>query len=363
MVKFDPRTVRFGHTELRKVQRGKTIRQSTELPGYERRNNVRDHDGRWMALDNRSNFLHADNIYLPLLQPPGATEWLFLPLPGSGMQTFQHYVPFGFMANIPEGSLAQDFNPSRYRDRDGVIRPGDGYLGAIPTAIPVTNDRAEILNRPFRTVGDLGYVFRDLPWKSLDFFTRNSGDLGLLDVFSLEETPGEMPVVAGQVNLNSAPAEVLATLLTGAARRADGTNPFTAAEARELADDIVSKRDEGGPFLHIGDLVARVFSPNNQKLVELGNLGGNPVVIQNLYPFRERKADREAAIRALSSLTCTRTWNFLMDLVVQSGRFGPGSGSASDFLVTAQKRYWVSLAVDRITGEVLSEQWEPVDEE
>jgi hypothetical protein len=349
LMKFDPRTVRFGHSELRMAQRGRTIRQSTTLPGtYPSGTVARNLNQGWMMLDGRSSFLSGVNP-LQSLQPANAIQWQQIPLANRG-----HYVPFGFLANIPEGSLAQDFNPIRYRDRDGLIRPGDGYLGAIPTALPVTSgvmaDRPVMLNRPFRSVGELGYVFRDLPWKSLDFFTRNSGDLGLLDVFSLEDTPGEMPVVAGQVNLNSAPVEVLATLLAGASRRSDGTNPLTALEARDLADSIVAERDNRGPFLHVGDLVARVFSPDAHK-VTAG------------YNNRERKEDRESSIRALSSLTCTRTWNFLMDLVVQSGRFGPGSNSASDFVVTSQKRYWVSLAVDRISGEVLSEQWEPVDEE
>ena len=40
-----------------------------------------------------------------------------------------------------------------------------------------------MLNRPFRNVAELGYAFRDLPWKTVDFFTDKSADAGLLDIF------------------------------------------------------------------------------------------------------------------------------------------------------------------------------------
>jgi len=49
-----------------------------------------------------------------------------------------------------------------------------------------------ILNRPFRNVAELGYAFRDLPWKTLDFFTDKSADAGLLDVFTINDGPVQL---------------------------------------------------------------------------------------------------------------------------------------------------------------------------
>src|SRR5205823_5558740 len=76
-----------------------------------------------------------------------------------------------------------------------------------------TSYRPIMLNRPFQNVGELGYAFRDLPWKTLDFFTDKSADAGLLDIFTINDgvqvlgpndvvRTGLPTMVAGQVNLN-----------------------------------------------------------------------------------------------------------------------------------------------------------------
>src|SRR5207249_9670573 len=69
-----------------------------------------------------------------------------------------------------------------------------------------------VLNRPFRNVAELGYTFRDLPWKTLDLFSQNSADAGLLDVFSIVDEPA---MTAGRVNLNTQQAPVLQSILAG----------------------------------------------------------------------------------------------------------------------------------------------------
>ena len=46
-----------------------------------------------------------------------------------------------------------------------------------------------ILNRPFRSVGELGYAYRDQPFKTLDLWSPTSGDAALLDIFSLSDAP------------------------------------------------------------------------------------------------------------------------------------------------------------------------------
>ena len=73
-------------------------------------------------------------------------------------------------------------------------------------------------------MAELGYAFRDTPWRSLDFFTPESGDATLLDVFTvygpdpysyMNTFATETGLVAGKVNLNTRQQPVLAALLKG----------------------------------------------------------------------------------------------------------------------------------------------------
>ena len=259
---------------------------------------------------------------------------------------------YGLVANNPD--VLSSTYPVRYSDPDGVIRPGDGYFGGVPTARLQFADRPILLNRPFRSVGELGYVFRDMPWKTLDFFSRRSGDLGLLDVFSISETDGDPPLTAGQINLNTRQTAALATVLQNSSKQLARVNPgvpsseLTAAQAQTLAQAIVSESSVR-PFADKGDLVTRVL--NAGTIDPPDPLAGDTL-----------KTAREAAVRALAEIGTTRTWNFLIDLVAQTGRFTASSGTGSDFLVQGEERVWIHVAIDRMTGEVLELRREVVNE-
>jgi hypothetical protein len=343
LVKFDPRTIRFGHSGhgglLSLDLLGTTIRQTTDLPPSpwpSSNDGIENLGSNWRVLRDTAITGTQSGVSTGF-------EWMG---PGSNPATYR--IPFGLVANIPEGSLNTRSNPSRYADLDGIIRPGDGYLGALPTVPSRLLDRPRILNRPFANVGEMGHVFRDLPWKTLDFSTRNSGDLGLLDAFSVEEPAGATPLVAGKVNLNSAPVEVLASLLAGTAKTEDGSQMLSATEANQIAGAIVAAR-EAAPFRDRGDIVARVLSP-----LAATNAAGP---ISDL-----RKSEREASIRTLGEIGTTRTWNFLLDLIVQTGRFSSSAQALNQFAVRAERRYWIHFAIDRFTGQVLASQWETVNE-
>jgi hypothetical protein len=63
------------------------------------------------------------------------------------------------------------------------------------------------------------------------------------------------------------------------------------------------------------------------------------------------------------SVSQTRVWNALIDVVAQSGRFKPNATSLqSDFIVEGERHYWVHVAIDRFTGQVLDKQIEVVKE-
>jgi hypothetical protein len=57
-----------------------------------------------------------------------------------------------------------------------------------------------------------------------------------------------------------------------------------------------------------------------------------------------------------------RSWNFMLDLVVQSGALYPGGDSLEKFNPAAEQRYWIHFALDRFTGKLLDVQWERVVE-
>jgi len=200
-----------------------------------------------------------------------------------------------------------------------------------------------ILNRPFRSVGELGYVFRDVPWKSLNFFSSDSGDAALMELFSMEE--GDL--VAGKTNLNTPHQKVVTALVQGALRSELDTNSgVAAADASQIASDLVAITGTT-PLLDRHELVTKfpAFS---------GASTGSA------YPAI--KTQREALVRGLASATQTRTWNLLIDLVAQSGRYPANPSGLDKFTVEGEKHCWMHVAIDRYTGEILRTQMEVADE-
>ncbi len=352
-----------------------------------------------------------------------------------------------------------------YRDPDGVVRPGDGYLqrwsyddnefvgqplqqrvdpsAQYSVALPTTDGRLAsgenprwkvnaarpaVLNRPFRSVGDMGYAFRGgMDWKSIDFFTDRSADSALLEVFSLEEpvfnpqlaqvgTPktGQIKsmvdrvVRGGKVNLNSPHPIVLAQLFRDFPKdfSTDPSNAlwrispddistrFSDSQAVNLgvnlavvtqADWDLTTKPWAGPMTGFDDLVERFVGnyktarayvkPTVQELqggaswnADLrgipgdfyydNSIAGSPVTLRDGL----LKTRREAVTRALVGQGSLRTWNYMIDVVVQSGRYGPGAKNLSDFSVGGQSRFWVHVSIDRTSGRILETHWESVKE-
>jgi hypothetical protein len=55
-------------------------------------------------------------------------------------------------------------------------------------------------------------------------------------------------------------------------------------------------------------------------------------------------------------------WNLLIDVVAQSGRYPPNANSLAGFVVEGEQHYWVHVAIDRFTGQVIDKQIETVNE-
>ena len=72
--------------------------------------------------------------------------------------------------------------------------------------------------------------------------------------------------------------------------------------------------------------------------------------------------------RALSEIVQARTWNLMIDMVAQTGRYKPNAPDlgGANFIVEGEKRYWLHVALGRdlLNGgvDVLGAQLEPVSE-
>jgi len=281
----------------------------------------------------------------------------------SGAHSVKWFIPriteFTYSSGSPyylgDWQINTSTSRARYSSPDGVVRPADGFRGTDSTGDGrqtfsggVSSPRRPvILDRPFRSVGELGYVFRDEPFKTLDFWSEQSGDSMLLDVFSLTDEPF---IAAGKLQLNNSPETVIRAVLRGAGKNA--SNPGTSFNltdslARSLASAISNKL-RTAPLLNNGEIATKLGTTIQEGLSSTEDRGN--------------KTYAETPMRALAAVTDTRTWNLLIDVIAQSGRIAPKATSLSQFLVEGEKRYWLHVAIDRVTGEIIGQQLEPVYE-
>jgi hypothetical protein len=227
-----------------------------------------------------------------------------------------------------------------------VCDPSALSIPLVPVSAPaypgsITDTNAPPIRSRINNVGELGYVFRDSPWRSIDFVSGSgSADRYLLDVFSAYATPPS-GVRAGVVNLNTRQAPVIASLLSGIPTAGSGT--ISPSLAISLATNMVA-------------VTSSAPLTNRSQLV---NLVASNVIAS---PSESTKQGREAAIRALAEPGQTRTWNVLIDVIAQNGKFPGSSRNAGDFSVSGEKRIWVSVAIDRVTGQIIDRMTEDVNE-
>ena len=346
-MKADPRSTRFGifQTDAAQTSNAGNARTSRIMRSL------------WPTGDSNAANGYGGNI----VDPGGPVE--HAPSRFSGAA----YYPATFAINGPAD--ARDTITTTYNDNDNVLRPADGiypnttytgYGSSTPYNTPVY--QPIIINRPFRSVAELGYAFRDLPWKTLDFFTDKSADAGLLDIFTINDganvlgpndvvRTGMPGIVAGQVNLNATQTADLQSMLAGTIY-SEADSPLqtvTPSSAQTVAGNIVTATSTT-LMQNKSEMITRAGLPR-QILPTASN--DNQAV----------KTRREVVPRAVSSVSQTRVWNLLIDVVAQSGHYKPNAASLrDDFVVEGEQHYWVHVAIDRFTGEVLDKQIEVVNE-
>lgn len=216
---------------------------------------------------------------------------------------------------------------------------------AIPTPSPAPSPPpgAVILNRPFRNVGEFGYAYKSTT-TTLDFKSNNA-DAPLLDLFTYNTATPR----SGIVSLNTRNNSVLAAIIKGAFPTEASGSGITNAQATSAATSIVS---------------ATTVLPAMGRQ-DVARLGSAPTTT----PFTSNEESRESIARALAEVGQTRTWGLLIDIVAQSGRYPSNAASGpnvanplANFVVEGEKRYWLHIAIDRFTGEVIDQQLEAVYE-
>jgi hypothetical protein len=210
-------------------------------------------------------------------------------------------------------------------------------------------------------------------------------------------------MVAGRVDLNTRQAPVLQAVLSGTLLdKDDATVPtlgstMASALATKLVARTTTLTSSSGPLVNRAELVGKsIFAGDttgaaaaSQLSTALANLTSSGMNMNTF--FTGYSADigtqyvnpaasspvanpvygttvaliprqREAALRALTDVGNSRVWNLMVDVVAQSGRYPANASQVSSFFVEGEKRYWLHVAIDRLTGKVIDKQLELVTE-
>ena len=215
----------------------------------------------------------------------------------------------------------------------------------------------------------------------------------------------EQPLVAGKVNLNTRQEPVLLAMLSGAlkdelnpSQRLTGSSNGEAGKvAQKLLDRTTGSKVWQGPLTNVSDLAGKLFGKDlnpvnlsggdsvytsvafasttgNSSTAPMRNLDIEASKADVKWHFTSFAADlgsaftasrdvktqrfRESALRALVDGGQTRVWNLMVDLIVQTGKLTPTARSLEDFLRMGERRAWVFLSIDRLTGQVIDQQVE-----
>jgi hypothetical protein len=219
----------------------------------------------------------------------------------------------------------------------GVDRTPSTEPGAPPT--PASS--IVVINRGFRNVGELGYAYRNGS-TTLDFRTVGSSDAPLLDLFTYNTASPR----SGIVNLNTQNPGVLASIIKGAFATEGASSGIDLSKANDAANKIITDGTNGS---------AANPAIGRQDVARLAAAAGTAI--------GSTEEEQEAVARVLAEVGQTRTWGLMIDLIAQSGRYTPNATNlASDFVVQAESRYWLHIAIDRFTGEIIDQQLEAVYE-
>jgi hypothetical protein len=251
-------------------------------------------------------------------------------------------------------------------DTKGNALPGDYVYGieamslddpnfnlARPPSAPPPPPGYVLLNRRFENVGEFGYAYNPASTtasKTLDFASSARPDRALLDFFTYNAASRR----AGIVNLNTRNAPVLASIIRGAILSDPGSENTPTVLVSQ--DDALS----AGQAVVAATTAAGGAALNRADVARLAAAAA--AAVPDLAGSDEAK---QTIARALAETGQTRTWNLMIDVIAQTGKYAPGTTDLTDptkFIVLGEKRYWLHIGLDRDDGTVLGQQLEAVYE-
>lgn len=214
----------------------------------------------------------------------------------------------------------------------------EGSTPPTPSGAPTPPAGFVAINRPLRNVGEFGYAYKNAT-TTLNFYGAASADAAILDLFGYSEALQR----AGAVDLNTRNSLALAALISGTYENGTITFPFSTSRPVDAAAAIVN---------------VTTNTPARSRQ-EVARITADASVLAFLGNTEEKK---EVIPRALAEVCQTRVWNLMIDVIAQSGRYPSGTAALAQFVVEGEKRYWLHIAIDRFTGDVIDQQLEAVYE-
>ena len=231
---------------------------------------------------------------------------------------------------------------------------GGGCVGSqapAPTPVRGGPTPTQVINRSFSTVGEFGYGIdtstAGVPtFKFWDSSTTPPFQFApVLDFFSYNPVSSAYPR-AGIVNLYTRNAPVIAAMLKSALKNETLTSPpatgvVSQTEANLAANAIVTATQS---------VLAGTVSPAVQQTDLTRAIAGRLANVGSSAAGWTSDEQKEAIARALAEMGQTRTWNLFIDVIVQTGKYAPGTtdvAQANKFTVEGEKRYWLHIALGR----------------
>jgi len=158
---------------------------------------------------------------------------------------------------------------------------------------------------------------------------------------------------AGKTSLNTKQPLVLRAILSQATKTLTGTSPINSDPTLSNIITALTNLTNSQPMVNKAELITPNLSVSSTRTALVSDASVTGL---------GNKEARESIVRAFSDATQTRTWNLLIDIIAQSGRYPSNANSLAGFVVEGETHYWVHVAIDRFTGQVIDKQIELVNE-
>jgi hypothetical protein len=224
---------------------------------------------------------------------------------------------------------------------------------------PNPNTPTQVVSRGFTTVGEFGYgidsspsgVSAGVPTLKLWDSSTNFQYAPVLDFFSYNPVSSAYPR-AGIVNLYTKHEPVIAAMLQSALKNDTVTTPpasvISPSEAMQAAHSIVCETQ----WVLTGTNPAGCSAPLGVTVTQTdmtraiaGRLAAR--AFRDVPSLATSDDTKGAVVRALAEMGQTRTWNLLIDVIAQTGHYGPNAQGLTDFIPEGEKRYWLHVALGR----------------